>query len=86
MIVTLFRLDAPKLVGTDITQAAILLIFTSLGHLILGTVDWGLVLPIWLGSVPGVILGAKLCQITPQRPLKLVIYSILVMVSWKLVV
>jgi hypothetical protein len=86
VIVTLFRLDAPKLVGTDITQAAILLIFTSLGHLILGTVDWGLVLPIWLGSVPGVILGAKLCQITPQRPLKLVIYSILVMVSWKLVV
>ena len=86
VLVTLFSLDAQKLVGTDITQAAILLIFTSLGHLTLGTVDWSLVLPIWIGSVPGVVLGSKLCQITPQRPLKLIIYSILVMVSWKLVV
>ena len=63
----------------------ILLIFTSLGHLTLGTVNWGLVIPIWIGSVPGVIIGAKLCEITPQRPLKLIIYSILMMVSWKLV-
>ena len=86
VLVTLFSLDARKLVGTDITQAAILLIFTSLGHLTLGTVDWSIVLPIWLGSVPGVILGSKLCQLAPQRPLKLIIYSILVMVRWKLVV
>jgi uncharacterized membrane protein YfcA len=85
VLITFFRLDAWKLVGTDITQAAILLIFTSLGHLTLGTVNWGLVLPIWIGSVPGVLIGAKLCEITPQRPLKFIIYSILMMVSWKLV-
>ena len=85
VLITFFRLDAWKLVGTDITQAAILLIFTSLGHLTLGTVNWGLVLPIWIGSVPGVLIGSKLCEITPQRPLKFIIYSILMMVSWKLV-
>lgn len=85
VLMVFFRLDARKLVGTDITQAAILLIFTSLGHLTLGTVNWGLVIPIWIGSVPGVIIGAKLCEMTPQRPLKLIIYSILMMVSWKLV-
>jgi uncharacterized membrane protein YfcA len=85
VLMVFFRLDARKLVGTDITQAAILLIFTSLGHLTLGTVNWGLVIPIWIGSVPGVIIGAKLCEITPQRPLRLIIYSILMMVSWKLV-
>ncbi|QLE54485.1 sulfite exporter TauE/SafE family protein [Nostoc sp. TCL26-01] len=85
VLIGFFRLDARKLVGTDISQAAILLMFTSLGHLSLGTVDWSLVLPIWLGSVPGVLLGAKICQITPQRPLKFVIYTILMMVSWKLV-
>ena len=84
-IIAFFRLDARKLVGTDITQAAILLIFTSLGHLTLGTVDWSLVIPIWIGSVPGVLIGAKLCEITPQRPLRFIIYSILMMVSWKLV-
>lgn len=85
VLISFFRLDARKLVGTDITQAAILLIFTSLGHLTLGTVNWGLVIPIWCGSVPGVIIGAKLCEVAPQKPLKFIIYSILVMVSWKLV-
>ncbi len=84
-LITLFQLDPHKLVGTDISQAAILLTFTSLGHLTLGTVDWSLVLPIWLGSVPGVLIGAKLCQVAPQRPLKFVIYTLLLMVSYKLV-
>lgn len=85
VLIAFFRLDSHKLVGTDISQAAILLSFTSLGHLSLGTVDWGLVLPIWFGTVPGVLLGSKLCKLTPQRVLRFVIYSLLVMVSWKLV-
>ncbi|MEG3919773.1 sulfite exporter TauE/SafE family protein [Microcoleus sp. POL10_C6] len=84
LLIAFFRLDTSKLVGTDISQAAILLMFTSLGHLSLGTVDWSLVLPIWFGSVPGVLVGAKFCQIMPQRPLKFVIYGMLAMASWKL--
>jgi hypothetical protein len=85
VLIAFFQLDSRKLVGTDISQAAILLIFTSLGHLSLGTVNWSLVVPIWLGTVPGVLVGAKLCKIIPQRTLRFVIYAILVMVSWKLV-
>ncbi|ARV57875.1 hypothetical protein BZZ01_03810 [Nostocales cyanobacterium HT-58-2] len=85
VLIAFFQLDARKLVGTDISQAAILLLFTSLGHLTLGTVDWSLVLPIWIGSVPGVLLGAKLCQLAPQRPLRFIIYTLLLMVSYKLV-
>ncbi|HEY9623016.1 MAG TPA: sulfite exporter TauE/SafE family protein [Crinalium sp.] len=84
VLIALFQMDAHKLVGTDLTQAAILLSATSLGHLTLGTVDWHLVIPIWIGSIPGVILGARLCQIAPQRVLRFGIYVILVMVSWKL--
>lgn len=84
VLIAFFRLDAQRLVGTDLAQAAILLGFTSLGHLGLGTVDWHLVLPIWLGSVPGVLIGAKLCQLAPQRLLRFVVYVLLVVVSWKL--
>jgi uncharacterized protein len=84
VLIAFFQLDARKLVGTDLSQAAILLSFTSLGHLSLGTVDWSLVLPIWAGSVPGVLVGARLCQLAPQTLLKFVIYMILMMVSWKL--
>lgn len=85
VLIAFFRLEPRKLVGTDISHAGILLLFTSLGHLTLGTVDWSLVIPIWIGSVPGVLLGAKICQIAPQRPLRFIIYAILMMVSWKLV-
>jgi hypothetical protein len=85
VLIAFFRLDPRKLVGTDISQAAILLTFTSLGHLTLGTVNWGLVVPIWLGTVPGVLVGARLCKSVPQHALRLVIYAVLVMVSWKLV-
>ncbi|MBD2071981.1 sulfite exporter TauE/SafE family protein [Leptolyngbya sp. FACHB-671] len=84
VLIALFQLDAKKLVGTDLTQAAILLSVTSLGHLTLGTVDWSLVLPIWVGSIPGVLIGAKLCQAAPQKALRFAVYLILVMVSWKL--
>jgi len=84
-LITFFRLDSQKLVGTDISQASILLVFTSIGHLGLGTVDWSLVLPIWLGTVPGVLVGVKLCKLTPQPALRMIIYSILTMVSWKLI-
>lgn len=85
VLIAFFRLESHTLVGTDISQAAILLIFTSLGHLSLGTVDWNLVLPIWLGTVPGVLVGTKLCKNIPQSALRLAIYTILVMVSCKLV-
>jgi uncharacterized protein len=85
ILISFFQLDSKKLVGTDISQAAILLTSTSLGHLGLGTVDWGLVIPICLGSIPGILVGAKLCQIAPQRLLRFGTYVILELVSWKLV-
>ena len=84
VLIAFFQLDARKLVGTDLAQAGILLVFTSIGHLTLGTVDWRLVLPIWLGSVPGVLVGSKLCQLAPQRLLRFTIYLLLATVSWKL--
>lgn len=85
VLISFFQLDSRKLVGTDISQAAILLFFTSLGHLSLGTVDWSLVLPIWLGTLPGVLVGAKLCQKISQGALRFVVYAVLMMMSWKLV-
>ncbi len=85
VLIGFFRLDTHKLVGTDIAQPAILLLFTSLGDFTLGTVDWSLVLPIWSGSVPGFLLGAEICQIAHRRPLRFIVYAILMMLSRKLV-
>ncbi|MBR8830651.1 MAG: hypothetical protein N5P05_000848 [Chroococcopsis gigantea SAG 12.99] len=84
VLMTFFQLDARKLVGTDMSQASILLTCTSIGHLGLGTVDWSIVLPIWCGGLPGVLVGAKLCGYVPRNALQVLIYGLLVSVSWKL--
>jgi uncharacterized membrane protein YfcA len=84
VLMTFFSLDSRKLVGTDMSQASILLTCTSIGHLGLGTVDWSLVIPIWLGAIPGVLIGAKLCQYLPKNALQILIYCLLVSVSWRL--
>ena len=84
VLMTFFQLDSRKLVGTDLSQASILLTCTSIGHLGLGTVDWNLVLPIWLGGIPGVVLGARLSEYLPKNALKILLYTVLVTVSWRL--
>lgn len=84
VLMTFFHLDSPKLVGTDLSQASILLTCTSIGHLGLGTVDWNLVLPIWLGAIPGVVVGARLSEYLPKNALKILLYSLLVTISWRL--
>ncbi len=53
-------LSANKLVGTDLAQAVPLVVAAALGHLFFGSVDWSVVLPVALGSIPGVLLGAYL--------------------------
>ncbi|MFM6059536.1 MAG: sulfite exporter TauE/SafE family protein [Microcystis aeruginosa] len=84
VLMTFFHLDSRKLVGTDLSQASILLTCTSIGHLGLGTVDWNLVLPIWLGAIPGVVVGARLSEYLPKNALKILLYTVLVTVSWRL--
>ncbi len=83
ILIAFFQLDAQKLVGTDLSHASILLTFTSLGHLSLGTVNWYLVVPIWCGSIPGVLVGAKLSQNISPEILKVVIFLAMLTVGCK---
>ena len=57
-LILLFRLTPQRVVGTDVFHAAILLWAAGLAHVTAGNVDFGLVLTILLGSVPGVWLGS----------------------------
>ncbi len=84
VLIAVFQLDARKLVGTDIIHAAILLVVTAIGHLGLGTVNWNLVIPIWIGTVPGVLVGAHLVKVVNRTLLRTVLYTILIIVGWQL--
>jgi uncharacterized membrane protein YfcA len=59
-----------RLVGTDIVHAVVLTGLASFLHLGLGTVDPTLVFPLLLGSVPGSLIGVRLCTLIPKLWLK----------------
>ncbi|MDY6811928.1 MAG: sulfite exporter TauE/SafE family protein [Actinomycetota bacterium] len=60
-LMTLYPLlSANWLVGTDLAQAVPLVIAAAAGHLLFGDVDWSVVLPLLVGSIPGAYLGARI--------------------------
>jgi uncharacterized membrane protein YfcA len=67
MLLVLFTVFPPTmLVGTDIVHAIVLTGLTTFLHLRLGTVDPTLVFPLLIGSVPGSLIGVRLCTVIPK--------------------
>jgi uncharacterized protein len=63
-------LPAKRLVGSDIAHAVPLTLIGGLGHLGLGNVDTGLLLALLGGSIPGILLGARLAGVVPEWALR----------------
>ena len=61
------RLEARRVVGTDIAHAVPLTLLAALGHASLGHVEWNLLGALLIGSVPGIWLGARLTRRLPER-------------------
>lgn len=80
------RLTPTKLVGTDLAHAIPLALLAGLGHLWLGNVDYALLANLLLGSVPGVILGAKIGHRLPavavQRGIAIVLGAVAIKLLW----
>ena len=77
LLVPLIRCSPAILVGTDIVHAVILTGFTALLYLRLGTVDFGLVMPLLVGSIPGALIGVRLSTQLPSLWLKRVLCVVL---------
>ena len=72
-------LPLPRVVAADIAYAVPLTLVAGLGHASLGSVDWPLLAKLLTGSLPGIWLGSRLSQHTPDR----VIRSLLsVLLAW----
>jgi uncharacterized membrane protein YfcA len=74
-----------RLIGSDIAFAALLVPVSAIGHWKLGTVNFPLAFSLLLGSVPGVLIGSKLCGRIPSRFLRPVLAGALVFVGTRLV-
>ena len=79
------RLTAKELVGTDIFQAFMLLAAGAIGYLGAGTIKWPIVGMLLIGSLPGVYLGSKLSKFIPDRYLRPVLATVLVISGVKLI-
>ena len=72
-------LSAVRLVGTDLVQAVPLVLSAAIANIIAHGLDWGLTIPLILGSVPGTILGSRLAPMVPQSIIRRGIVIVLTM-------
>ena len=81
-LLLIFSLIPPEqLVGLDVTHGAILALFTASAYALAGQVDWSLIGWMLLGSLPGVWLGARAVRIIPQKTVRIVLGSFLLIAS-----
>jgi uncharacterized membrane protein YfcA len=72
-------LSAVRLVGTDLVQAVPLVLAAAVSNIFLHGIDWGILIPLLLGSVPGTILGSMLAPRVPQSFIRRGIVVVLTM-------
>jgi len=78
-------LPARQLVGADIVHAVPLTLVAGLGHAALGTVDFAMLAGLLIGSLPAIHLGSALAGRLPERALRGLLASMLVLIGGRLV-
>jgi hypothetical protein len=84
VMVLVFPLTIPKIVGTDIFHAAALLWVAGFGHLIHGNVDLHAMAWLLVGSVPGILIASKFTVRIPDDVLRLGLAGVLALSGLKL--
>lgn len=74
---------AVRIVGTDIAHAVPLTAVAGLGHLHLGNVDFVLLGSLLVGSLPGIYLGSHVSHRIPDKVLRPVLGSVLILFGLK---
>ncbi|WP_439937213.1 sulfite exporter TauE/SafE family protein [Nocardia sp. N13] len=72
-------LSAVKLVGTDLVQAVPLVLAAAISNIALHGLDWGILIPLVLGSVPGTLIGSAIAPRVPQSFIRRGIVVVLTM-------
>lgn len=79
------RLPTLRIVGSDIAHAVPLTLVAGIGHWFLGSVDWSLLGSLLIGSLPGIWLGSHISTRVPDRVLRPILATMLVLVGSKLI-
>src|SRR5919198_1607655 len=84
VMVLVYPLTIPKIVGTDIFHAAALLWVAGIGHLVQGNVDLHAMAWLLLGSIPGILIASKFTVKIPDDALRLGLALVLALSGLKL--
>jgi hypothetical protein len=83
-LILVFKLTPHRVVGTDVFHAAVVLWAAAIGHVLSGNVDFGLMLNLLAGSIPGVWLGTAWSGVIPQPVLRHALGIVLITASFGL--
>jgi|SRR5579862_107052 len=78
------QLPTARIVGSDIAHAVPLTLVAGIGHWWLGSINLDLLVPLLLGSVPGIVLGSYTAARVPETALRLLLAGTLIVVATKL--
>jgi uncharacterized protein len=84
VMVLVYPLTMPKIVGTDIFHAAALLWVAGIGHLVSGNVDLHATAWLLTGSIPGVLISSRYTVRLPDVALRLALATVLILSGLKL--
>jgi uncharacterized membrane protein YfcA len=84
VMVLVYPLTLPKIVGTDIFHAAALLWVAGIGHLVSGNVDLHATAWLLVGSIPGVWISSRFTLHLPQGGLRTALATVLLLSGLKL--
>lgn len=79
------RLPTVKIVGTDLAHAIPLTAIGGFGHWQMGNVDFTLLGSLLIGSLPGIWIGSHLSARIPEKVLRPVLASVLMLIGFKFV-
>ena len=84
VMVLVYPLTMPKIVGTDIFHAAALLWVAGIGHMIGGNIDYHATAWLLTGSIPGVLISSRFTVKLPDVVLRIALGTILFLSGLKL--
>lgn len=78
------RLSTVSIVGTDLAHAVPITAIAGIGHMHLGTVNYGLLGALLIGSVPGIYLGSNLAYYLPEKIMRPIMAGVLMLIGIRL--
>ena len=79
------RMSAAHIAGTDIAYAVPLTAIAAFGHWWLGSIDWSLLIALFIGSLPGITIGSLAARAVPEKLLRGILATTLTLVATKLI-